>query len=123
MTEPLLNRLETRVAAADASLTALLNVARTAQDLRVSAGGRAGTLSPALSAHRQLTVQEIAILDRASGRVDLGRERIEAGVDQIGSPRLVKALDTAKEAYFVKAGPWLDKEIAIGRTGASYNIT
>jgi len=32
--EPLLNRLENQVTAADASLTALLNVARTAQDLR-----------------------------------------------------------------------------------------
>ncbi len=122
MVEPLLNRLETRVATADASLTALLAVARTAQDLRVSAGGRAGTLSPALSAHRQLTAAEISALDRASGRVDLGRERIEAGVDQIGSPRLVKALGEAKEAYFAKAGPWLDKEVAIGRAGANYTI-
>ena len=34
--EPLLNRLENQVAVADASLTALLNVARTAQDLRLS---------------------------------------------------------------------------------------
>jgi methyl-accepting chemotaxis protein len=122
MLEPLLNRLETRVATADSSLTALLNVARTAQDLRVSAGGRAGTLSPALSAHRPLTAVEIATLDRAAGRVDLGRERIEAGVDQIGSPRLVKALGEANDAYFAKAGPWLDKEIALGRAGGNYTI-
>jgi methyl-accepting chemotaxis protein len=122
MVEPLLNRLETRVAAADASLTALLSVARTAQDLRVSAGGRAGTLSPAISARRPLTVAEISTLDRAAGRVDLGRERIEAGVDQIGSPRLVKALGVATEAYFAKAGPWLDTQIALGRTGANYTI-
>lgn len=48
--EPILNRLENQVATADASLTALLGVARSAQDLRISAGGRAAMLSPALSA-------------------------------------------------------------------------
>src|SRR5262249_55035690 len=53
--EPILNRLENRVTAADASLTALLNVARTAQDLRISAGGRAATMSLALSLRRPLT--------------------------------------------------------------------
>src|SRR5215475_4536668 len=53
--EPVLNHLESDVAAADASLSALLSVARAAQDFRISAGGRAGTMSPALSALRPLT--------------------------------------------------------------------
>src|SRR5437667_5122292 len=89
--EPVLNRLENQVASADASLTALLNVARIAQDLRVSAGGRAATMSLAISTRRPLTAPELSSIDRAQGRVDLDRERIEAGVDQIGSPaRLVK---------------------------------
>ena len=114
--EPLLNRLENQVAMADASLTALLNVARTAQDLRISAGGRAATMSLAISTRRPLTAAEISITDRAQGRVDLDRERIEAGVDQIGSPpRLAKAMNDAIEGYFGKAAPWLDKEIAAAR--------
>ena len=54
--EPILNRLQTDVANTDASLTTLLDVARTAQDMRVTAGARAATLSPALSARRQLTL-------------------------------------------------------------------
>src|SRR5258708_6996408 len=112
---PLLNRLENQVATADASLTALLNVARTAQDLRVSAGGRAAAMSLAISTHRPLTAAEISTVDRGQGRVDLDRERIEAGVDQIGSPaRLVKAMKDAVDAYFGKAAPWLEKEMAAG---------
>jgi hypothetical protein len=78
--EPLLNRLESQVAMADASLTALLNVARTSQDLRISAGGRAATVSLAISTRARLTAAEISVTDRAQGRVDLDRERIEAGV-------------------------------------------
>ena len=114
--EPLLNRLENQVAMADASLTALLNVARTSQDLRISAGGRAATVSLAISTRRPLTAAEISSMDRAQGRVDLDRERIEAGVDQIGSPpRLAKAMNDAIEAYFGKAAPWLEKEMAAGR--------
>ena len=114
--EPLLNRLENQVAMADASLTALLNVARTSQDLRISAGGRAATVSLAISTRRPMTAAEISIIDRAQGRVDLDRERIEAGVDQIGSPpRLVKAMNDAVEAYFGKVAPWLEKEMR-GRT-------
>jgi methyl-accepting chemotaxis protein len=121
--EPLLNRLENQVAAADASLTALLNVARTAQDLRVSAGGRVATMSLAISTHRPVTTAEISAIDRAQGRVDLDRERIEAGIDQIGNPpRLAKALNEAVEAYFSKASPWLDKEMALGRTDGNYAI-
>ena len=53
--EPIMNRLEAKVINADSSLAALLSLARTAQDLRVSAGSRAATLSPALSARRPLT--------------------------------------------------------------------
>jgi len=121
--EPLLNRLENQVAVADASLTALLNVARTAQDLRISAGGRAATMSLAISTRRPLTTAEIAMTDRGQGRVDLDRERIEAGVDQIGSPpRLAKAMKDAIEGYFGKAAPWLEKEMASGRADGNYAI-
>jgi hypothetical protein len=114
--EPVLNRLENQVAAADASQTALLNIARTAQDLRITAGGRAGSMSPAISARRPLTVAEISSVDRPQGRVDLDRERIEAGVDQIGSPpRLVKAMKDAVDVYFGKAAPRLEKEMPAAR--------
>jgi methyl-accepting chemotaxis protein len=123
MIEPLLNRLENQVATADASLTALLNVARTAQDLRVSAGGRAAAMSLAISTRRPLTAAEISTVDRGQGRVDLDRERIEAGVDQIGSPaRLVKAMKDAVDAYFGKAAPWLEKEMVAGRGDGKYGI-
>ena len=121
--EPQLNRLENQVAMADASLTALLNVARTSQDLRISAGGRAATVSLAISTRRPLTAAEISTMDRAQGRVDLDRERIEAGVDQIGSPpRLAKAMNDAIEAYFGKAAPWLEKEMAAGRNDGKFAI-
>ena len=121
--EPQLNRLENQVAMADASLTALLNVARTSQDLRISAGGRAATVSLAISTHRPLTAAEISTMDRAQGRVDLDRERIEAGVDQIGSPpRLTKAMNDAIEAYFGQAAPWLEKVTASGRAEGKYEI-
>ena len=121
--EPLLNRLENQVAMADASLTALLNVARTSQDLRISAGGRAATVSLAISTRRPLTAAEISSMDRAQGRVDLDRERIEAGVDQIGSPpRLANAMNDAIEAYFGKAAPWLEKEMAVGRNDGKFAI-
>jgi methyl-accepting chemotaxis protein len=121
--EPLLNRLENQVAISDASLTALLNVARTSQDLRISAGGRAATMSLAISTRRPLTPAEISIIDRAQGRVDLDRERIEAGVDQIGSPpRLAKAMKDAIDGYFGKVAPWLDKEMAAGRADGQYAI-
>ena len=121
--EPLLNRLEYQVAMADASLTALLNVARTSQDLRISAGGRAATVSLAISTRRPVTAAETSSMDRAQGRVDLDRERIEAGVDQIGSPpRLAKAMNDAIEAYFGKAAPWLEKEMVAGRADGKYAI-
>jgi methyl-accepting chemotaxis protein len=121
--EPLLNRLEHRVTTADASLTALLSVARTAQDVRVSAGGRAAMMSQPVSAHRPMTAAEISAIDRAQGRVELDRERIEAGVDQIGSPaRLVKPLKDAVDAYFGGAAPWLEKEVLAGRNDGKYGI-
>jgi methyl-accepting chemotaxis protein len=121
--EPLLNRLENQVAMADASLTALLNVARTSQDLRISAGGRAATASLAITTRRALTAAEISSMDRAQGRVDLDRERIEAGVDQIGSPpRLAKAMNDAIDGYFGKAAPWLEKEMAAGRNDGKFAI-
>jgi methyl-accepting chemotaxis protein len=122
--EPLLNRLENQVTTADASLTALLNVARTAQDVRVSAGGRAATMSQAVSARRPMTAAEISAIDRAQGRVDLDRERIEAGVDQIGSPaRLMKPLKDAVDAYFGGAAPWLEKEVLAARNDGKYGIS
>jgi methyl-accepting chemotaxis protein len=121
--EPLLNRLENQVAAADASLTALLNIARTAQDLRIAAGSRAAAISPAISVRRPLTAAEISAVDRGQGRVDLDRERIEAGVDQVGSPpRLAKAMQDAVEAYFGKAAPRLEQEMPAARGDGKYNI-
>ncbi len=124
MIEPLLNRLENQVTAADATLTALLSVARTAQDLRISAGGRAASMSAAISARRPMTAAEISTIDRAQGRVDLDRERIEAGVDQIGSPpRLAKALKEAFDAYFERAVPWINKEILAARGDGKYGIS
>ena len=121
--EPLLNRLENQVATADASLTALLSVARTAQDLRIAAGSRAAAMSPAISMRRPLTAPEISAVDRGQGRVDLDRERIEAGVDQVGSPaRLVKAMNDAVEAYFGKAAPWLEKQMPAARGDGKYEI-
>ncbi|SHK10479.1 Methyl-accepting chemotaxis protein [Bradyrhizobium lablabi] len=121
--EPLLNRLENQVTAADASLTALLNVARTAQDLRISAGGRAASMSAAISLRRPLSAAEISAIDRAQGRVDLDHERIEAGVDQIGSPaRLVKPLKDAVDAYFGGAAPWIEKEILAARGDGNYGV-
>jgi methyl-accepting chemotaxis protein len=110
--EPILNRLENAVTAADASQTALLNVARTAQDLRASAGARVSAMMPAISARRPLAVAEIPAIERAAGRVDLDRERIEAGVDQIGNPpRLAKAMKEAGDAYFGRAVPWIEKQM------------
>ena len=122
--EPVLNRLENQVTAADASQTALLNIARTAQDLRVSAGARASSMSPAINTRRPLTVAEISGGDRAQGRVDLDRERIEAGIDQVGSPApLVKAMKDAIDAYFDKAAPWLEKQMPAARSDGKYTIT
>jgi methyl-accepting chemotaxis protein len=121
--EPLLNRLENQVATADASLTALLNVARTAQDLRVAAGGRAATMSLAISAHRPLSAAELSSMDRGQGRVDLDRERIEAGVDQIGSPaRLAKPLKDATDVYFGRAALVIEKEMPAARGDGKYGI-
>jgi methyl-accepting chemotaxis protein len=121
--EPLLNRLENQVATADASLTALLNVARTAQDLRVAAGGRAATFSLAISTRRPMTAAEISSVDRAQGRVDLDRERIEAGVDQIGSPvRLAKPLKDAVDFYFGRAAPVLEKEMPAARGDGKFGM-
>ena len=122
--EPILNRLENQVTAADASQTALLNIARTAQDLRVSAGARASSMSPAINTRRPLTAAEISGTDRSQGRVDLDRERIEAGIDQVGSPaRLVKAMKDAVDAYFDKAAPWLEKQMPAARGDGKYTIT
>jgi len=122
--EPVLNRLENQVATADASLTALLNVARTAQDLRVAAGGRAAAMSLAIATRRPLTAAEFSTVDRGQGRVDLDRERIEAGVDQIGSPtRLANAMKNAVEAYFGRAAPWLEKQMPAARGDGKYTIS
>jgi methyl-accepting chemotaxis protein len=122
--EPVLNHLESDVASADASLSPLLSVARAAQDFRISAGGRAGTMSPAMSAHRPLTSAEFAVMDRAQGRAESDRERIEAGVDQLGHPpKLDKALRDAIDAYFGRAAQVIDKEMQAGRSDGKYSIS
>jgi len=121
--EPILNRLESKVATADASLSALLTIARTSQDLRVAAGGRAATLSPALSTRRPLTVAEFSIMDRAQGRVEADRERIAASIDQLGNPpRLLNAFKEASDAYFGRAVLIVEKEMPAARSDAKYGI-
>jgi methyl-accepting chemotaxis protein len=122
--EPVMNRLEAKVINADSSLAALLNLARTAQDLRVSAGSRAATLSPALSARRPLTAAELTLMDRMQGRVEADRERIEAGVDQLGNPtRIAAALKAATESYFGQAAVAVDKELPAARSDGKYGAT
>ena len=94
--EPVLNRLANDVAAADASLTVLLDIGRTAQDLRIAAGSRGATVSFAISTKRPLTSAEATIADRSQGRVEVDRERIESAFDQIGQPeRLAKPMKEA----------------------------
>ncbi|MHB0771983.1 methyl-accepting chemotaxis protein [Bradyrhizobium sp. 5.13L] len=122
--EPVMNRLEAKVINADSSLAALLSLARTAQDLRVSAGSRAATLSPALSARRPLTAAELSLMDRMQGRVEADRERIEAGIDQLGNPsRIAAALKAATESYFGQAAIAVDKEIPAARSDGKYGAT
>ncbi|ABD07355.1 methyl-accepting chemotaxis sensory transducer [Rhodopseudomonas palustris HaA2] len=122
--EPILNRLQNHVANADASLTTLLDVARTAQDLRVTAGGRAASLSPALNTRRALTAAEKAAMDRAQGRTEIDRDRLEASIDQIGNPeRLLAAFNDARDTYFARALPIVDKEIAAGLSDLNYALT
>jgi methyl-accepting chemotaxis protein len=121
--DPMLDQLQDRVAQADASLITLLNVASTAQDLRVAAGGRAAALSPAISARRPVAPAEKAAMDRGQGRIETNRDRLQAGVQQLGNPpRLVAALNDAKDAYFGKAQPVVDREIATGLADANYSI-
>jgi methyl-accepting chemotaxis protein len=121
--EPVLNRLENRVATADASLTALLNVARIAQDLRISAGARAAAMSPAISARRPMTAPEFTAMDRNQGRVDVDRERIESDIDQLGSPvRLTSAMKDAFDAYFGRAAQVIDKEMPAARSDGKFSI-
>jgi methyl-accepting chemotaxis protein len=80
-------------------------------------------MSAAISTRRPLTTAEISAIDRAQGRVDLDRERIEAGVDQIGSPpRLVKPLKDAVDLYFGQAAPWLEKEVLAARNDGKYGV-
>ncbi|MBR0755245.1 HAMP domain-containing protein [Bradyrhizobium jicamae] len=122
--EPILNSLQNRMTTADASLTVLLNVARVAQDLRLSAGGRAAKLSPAISARRPLTAAEYSQIDRAQGRVDVDRERIQADVDQLGHPpQLSEVLKNAIDAYFVRAAAVVENEMPAARTDGSYSIS
>jgi methyl-accepting chemotaxis protein len=122
--EPIMNRLEGRVVDADSSLAALLSLARTAQDLRVSAGNRAATLSPALTARRPLVTAEFSLMDRMQGRVEADRERIEAGIDQLGNPpRIAAAFKAASESYFGKAAPVVDREMPAARGDGKYGVT
>ncbi|MGJ4999505.1 methyl-accepting chemotaxis protein [Bradyrhizobium sp. HKCCYLS3077] len=123
MIDPILDGLADRVAANDASLTPLLSVARTAQDLRIAAGGRAAALSPAISARRQVTLPEKATMDRGLGRIESNRDRLQSGVQQLGNPpRLATALKEANDAYFGRANPVVDREIATGLGDANYTI-
>ncbi|MGY4238328.1 methyl-accepting chemotaxis protein [Bradyrhizobium sp. USDA 4449] len=121
--EPVLNRLENRVTVADASLTVLLNVARTAQDLRISAGSRQGKLSPAVSTRRPLTAAEFAEMDRFQGRVEVDLERIDADIDQLGHPpRLSQAMKDALDSYFGTVVKMLEREMPAARSDGNYSI-
>ena len=122
--EPLLNRLENQVAVADASLSALLNIARTAQEIRITGGSRAATFSLPLGTRRPLTQTELSMMDRDQGRIDASRERIEAIVDQVGNPeRLAKPLKQAIESYFGRAVPAIEKEMPAARGDGKYQMT
>src|SRR5271165_2000450 len=122
--EPVLNRLENRVATADASLTALLNVARIAQDLRIAAGARAATMSPAISARRPMTAAEFSVLDRNQGRVEVDRERIESDIDQLGRPvRITSAMKDAFDGYFGGIALDIDKQMAAARGDGKFTIS
>ena len=124
MIEPILNQLENRVANADASLTTLLNVARIAQDLRISAGARAATMSPAISARRPMTTPEFAAMDRNQGRVEVDRERIESDVDQLGRPaRLASAMKEAFDGYFNRVALDIEKQMGAARADGKFTIT
>ncbi|MBR0991529.1 HAMP domain-containing protein [Bradyrhizobium japonicum] len=121
--EPIMNRLEGHVVNADSSLAAFLGLARTAQDLRVSAGSRAATLSPALSARRPLVAAEFSLMDRMQGRVEADRERIEAGMEMLGNPpRIAAALKAATESYFGKAALVVEKEMPAARGDGKYGV-
>jgi len=121
--EPVLNRLENEVATADASLTVLLNIGRTAQDLRVAAGSRGATTSFAISTKRPLTAAEATIVDRSQGRIEVGRERIESAFDQIGRPeRLAKPMKEAIDGYFGAAAAKIEKEMLAARGDAKYTV-
>ena len=122
--EPLLNRLENETAAADASLTALLGIARTAQDMRLTAGSRAAILAQPMTGRRPPTPAEVSSLDRAQGRLEVERERIEAGVDQIGRPgKLVGALREAIQGYFMELAPKIEQDMSSARTDGRYKMS
>ena len=108
MVEPLLNRLETRVATADAHDGAVGCGPHRAGSAG-SAGGAPGLFRPRCP-HRQLTAAEIsastAPRPRRSRPSDRGRRRS----DRQSAPGQ-GASDQGN--YFAKAGPWLDKEVAI----------
>ncbi|MGY3032900.1 methyl-accepting chemotaxis protein [Bradyrhizobium sp. USDA 4354] len=121
--EPVMNRLEAKVINADSSLAALLSLARTAQDLRVSAGSRAATLSPPLSTRRPLTAAELSLMDRMQGRVEADRERIEAGIDQLGNPPgIATAFKAATDSYFGNAATAIEKAMPAARSDGNYAI-
>jgi methyl-accepting chemotaxis protein len=122
--EPVLNRIENKVVAADASLTALLGIARTAQDLRLAGGGRAAILSIPLGAGRTMTTAELSALDRSQGRIEAGRERLDAMIDQLGKPeRLVKPFANSIELYFNQSAPMIEKQMPAARGDGKYSLT
>jgi methyl-accepting chemotaxis protein len=98
LVEPLLNRLENKVVAA--------------------------TFTLPLGTRRALTAAELSALDSGRGRVDAGRERLEATLDQVGKPeRLVKPLNAAFQSYFAEAAPLIEKEMAAARSDGKYTLT
>ncbi len=62
-------------------------------------------------------------MDRMQGRVEADRERIEAGIDQLGNPsRIAAAFKAAMESYFGKAAAAVDTEMPAARSDGKYGI-
>lgn len=108
--EPLLNLLEGLSAQADPSLTSLMSIARTAQDMRATGGSRGALLFSATAAGRPMTQGELAAHDRLQGRLAGDRERIEAEIEQLGSPpRLTATYHEAVEAFYTNGQDVIDR--------------
>ena len=75
-------------------------------------------MSLAISAHRPVTSAERSLMDRAQGRIQVDRERIESSLNQLGNPvQVQKVLADAIDAYFGRAEAVIERELVIGGVG------